>query len=119
MSTLPDYIVTRRLVLRLPAERDIPEIVREIGNWNVACWLGRVPHPYVARHARAWLASMRCARAEGRDMSLVVALAAPATRPRAPAAAASRHWQPPACPAPAPQGTHRPTTAAAPPGSRP
>ena len=49
MTALADSIVTRRLVLRQPTERDLPQIVREIGNWEVAKWLARVPHPYVAR----------------------------------------------------------------------
>ena len=54
----------------------MPEIVRELGNWRVACWLGRVPHPYVPRHARTWLAFYRQQREAGRDLSLAVALRA-------------------------------------------
>ena len=42
MTALADSIVTRRLVLRQPTERDLPQIVREIGNWEVAKWLARV-----------------------------------------------------------------------------
>ena len=74
MSVGPTQIRTRRLVLREPAVRDIPAIVRGLGNWNVACWLGRVPHPYGPRHARTWLERYWRLRAAGSDMSLAIAL---------------------------------------------
>jgi RimJ/RimL family protein N-acetyltransferase len=75
MSALPDEIRTRRLVLRAPVDRDVPDIVRGLRNRNVSRWLGRVPHPYVPRHARSWLATNRRARQEGRDLNFAIALA--------------------------------------------
>lgn len=74
MTPLPRMLETRRLVLRQPVERDVAEIVRGAGNRNVACWLAHVPHPYVARHARQWLAHVRRRREAGRDMTFAIAL---------------------------------------------
>ena len=74
MIALPDRLVTRRLVLRPIEERDIPDVVRALANWDVASKLGRVPHPYVARHARGWIATSRRQRAAGLDFTLGIAL---------------------------------------------
>jgi hypothetical protein len=38
-------LTTVRLVLRRPAEGDLPSIVKH-NDWEVARLLGRVPHPY-------------------------------------------------------------------------
>jgi len=74
MLDLPITIETRRLLLRQPAERDIAALVRELGRLQVSRWLGRVPHPYVPRHARQYLAFQRAARASRRDLAYVIAL---------------------------------------------
>jgi 8-oxo-dGTP diphosphatase len=37
---------TSRLILRPPQERDIPAIVTWVGDWDVAKYLSRVPHPF-------------------------------------------------------------------------
>lgn len=73
MSRLPDRLVTRRLVLRPYEETDIPAIVRGLNNRNVARWLGRVPHPYVPRHARGWIARCRDLQSTGKDFTLGIA----------------------------------------------
>lgn len=70
MSKLPNQIITPRLVLRPYEVSDIPAIVRGLNNWNVARWLGRVPHPYVPRHARGWVAYSRRLRDKGKDFTL-------------------------------------------------
>lgn len=72
MSQHSDRIITSRLVLRRFESRDVPGIVRELGNWNVARWLGRVPHPYVARHAHRWLARSVPAWDAGHDFTLAI-----------------------------------------------
>jgi len=74
MTPLPLTLATRRLVLRQPVERDVPEIVRGAGNRAVACWLAQVPHPYAPRHAHQWLAHIRRQREAGRDMTFAIAL---------------------------------------------
>lgn len=48
-------IVTDRLVLRHPVERDLPAIAAICGDWNVARRLARVPHPYEIEDARFFL----------------------------------------------------------------
>ena len=80
MNDLPECLVTRRLLLRPPVDRDIPEVVREIGNWNVAKWLGRVPHPYSPCHARTWLRISRQRRDEGSDLVFAIARASKPAR---------------------------------------
>lgn len=55
MTGMPASLSTRRLDLRRVRDGDIPAIVRGLGNWNVARWLGRVPHPYHPIHARQWI----------------------------------------------------------------
>lgn len=50
----PD-IVTDRLRLRRPGERDLPAIARICGDWDVARRLARVPHPYGIADARFFL----------------------------------------------------------------
>lgn len=49
-SSMPDMarpeIVTEKLLLRRPEERDIGPIVSIVGDWEVARRLARVPHPY-------------------------------------------------------------------------
>ena len=52
-------LVTDRLILRPPCPADAEAIVRELGNFNVARWTGRVPHPYGAADAEAFLAQCR------------------------------------------------------------
>lgn len=48
-------LVTERLVMRPPHEDDIPELVELAGNRKVAEMLGRMPHPYGEREARAFI----------------------------------------------------------------
>ena len=73
IRALPACLVTWRLLLRQPTERDVPVIVREIGNFKVSRWLGQVPYPYAPLHARQWLAVQRRRRADGRDLTFVIA----------------------------------------------
>ena len=73
IRALPACLVTRLLLLRQPTERDVPVIVRDIGNFKVSRWLGQVPYPYAPLHARQWLAVQRRRRADGRDLTFVIA----------------------------------------------
>jgi len=50
----PD-LVTERLSLRRPDDRDVDAIVSIVGDWDVARRLARVPHPYEAADARFFL----------------------------------------------------------------
>jgi RimJ/RimL family protein N-acetyltransferase len=58
----PATLATARLILRAPAGSDVARIVALAGNREVAHFLARVPHPYVAADARAWLAYLERAR---------------------------------------------------------
>lgn len=66
----PDRIETARLILRPLTEADLPTLVREIGRWEVARWLIRVPHPYTEADGRAWLDICRREDAAGRQLFL-------------------------------------------------
>lgn len=49
-------LVTDRLALRPPRAADAGTIVRELGNFSVSRWTGRVPYPYGPADAEAFLA---------------------------------------------------------------
>jgi len=61
---MPTTIETPRLVLRPLAESDLDDLVRGLNNFNVSKMTARVPHPYGADDARAFLALCQ-AEAEG------------------------------------------------------
>ncbi len=50
----PD-LATDRLRLRRPEPRDVAAIARICGEWEVARWLARVPHPYGEGDARFFI----------------------------------------------------------------
>ncbi|AWK85916.1 GNAT family N-acetyltransferase [Azospirillum thermophilum] len=54
-AALPEEVRTPRLLLRPFGEADIPGFVPLVGEWEVARWLGRVPHPYTERDGREWV----------------------------------------------------------------
>ena len=64
-------LVTDRLTLRALQEEDAEAIVRDLGNFNVSRWTGRVPFPYGPDDARAFLA--HCSTLA--DDALVLAIA--------------------------------------------
>lgn len=55
MGVLPDRIETARLTLRTFREEDVERFVPLIGEWEVARWLARVPHPYSLEDGRWWI----------------------------------------------------------------
>ena len=58
-------IDTDRLTLRAPIVPDAAPISALLENWNVAHWLVRVPFPYRAEHAAAWIERSIQERAAG------------------------------------------------------
>jgi len=46
---------TRRLRLRAYRDVDLDPLVSMIGNWEVARWLGQLPHPYGVADGREWI----------------------------------------------------------------
>lgn len=51
----PDSVETPRLVLRPFRHDDVAGFLPLIGAWEVARWLGRVPHPYKAADGHEWV----------------------------------------------------------------
>lgn len=49
-------VVTERLVMRRPNETDVPALAALANNRRIADMLGRMPHPYGEREARAFAA---------------------------------------------------------------
>jgi ribosomal-protein-alanine N-acetyltransferase len=60
-------IRTDRLVLKKPEDDDKGAIVEQIGDWEVAKWLSRVPHPYTAADADDWF---KIIRRQGLELSV-------------------------------------------------
>lgn len=56
-------LVTERLVMRPPHERDIAQLVELADNRHVAEMLARMPHPYGEAEARSFLAMTKSRRA--------------------------------------------------------
>jgi len=52
-----DVIETPRLILKPVSAEDVPALVPAIGNYDVVRWLGRVPYPYRAADAEAFVAA--------------------------------------------------------------
>ena len=48
-------ITTERLVLRKPSHNDKSALIKQIGLWDVAKWLTRVPYPYTKSDADEFL----------------------------------------------------------------
>lgn len=71
-------IETNRLLLRLPRAADAPALARQIGVWEVASMLSKVPYPYTPEMADDWLRL----QAEGRRAGQGIAFAI--VRPDAP-----------------------------------
>jgi RimJ/RimL family protein N-acetyltransferase len=60
---------TSRLSLRPPQERDIPAIVTWIGDWDVAKYLSRAPHPYTEAHGQDFILEAGRHRALGQGFA--------------------------------------------------
>jgi RimJ/RimL family protein N-acetyltransferase len=52
-------IEAERLLLRSYRDEDLADLVALAGNWQVACWLTNLPHPYCDGHGRDWIAHVR------------------------------------------------------------
>lgn len=66
-------LVTERLVLRPPHEDDVPELTELAGNRRIAEMLGRMPHPYGEREARAFVEGARQNAAAGCTYAVTLA----------------------------------------------
>lgn len=73
-AVLPAAILTPRLRLRPLAEKDLDQLVALIGDWEVARWLARVPHPYGADQGRKFIAEIARRMEQLREIHYGVAL---------------------------------------------
>ncbi|HEY8351988.1 MAG TPA: GNAT family N-acetyltransferase [Sphingomonadales bacterium] len=73
-TVLPAAILTPRLRLRPLAEKDLDQLVTLIGDWEVARWLARVPHPYGAEDARKFIGEVGRRMAQMRELHYGIAL---------------------------------------------
>jgi [ribosomal protein S5]-alanine N-acetyltransferase len=71
MSTV--FAETTRLRLRALERRDLPRYAELIGDWDVAKWLSRVPHPYTLKDAEWWLEQMAPGYLSGQPELFVIA----------------------------------------------
>ncbi|WP_448207259.1 GNAT family N-acetyltransferase [Azospirillum sp. sgz302134] len=71
-APLPDLIRAARLTLRSFREEDVERFAPLIGDWEVARWLARVPHPYSLEDGRSWVATTARNRAERASLDLLV-----------------------------------------------
>ncbi|NUB28681.1 GNAT family N-acetyltransferase [Azospirillum brasilense] len=70
-APLPDRLDTARLTLRPFRMEDAERFVPLIGEWEVARWLARVPHPYGLEDGRVWVALAARNRAERASLDLL------------------------------------------------
>lgn len=70
-QTVTFVLRTERLVLRPPLPEDVDQIVASLGDFEVAKWLMRVPHPYSRVDAEAWMEGLPLEPRPG-DIALAV-----------------------------------------------
>jgi [ribosomal protein S5]-alanine N-acetyltransferase len=69
-----DALETERLLLRKPERSDIPAIVTQLGDWDVAKTLGRVPHPYSEADAHEFFDRLESRSADRPDLTFGITL---------------------------------------------
>ena len=63
---------TERLKLRLPQPSDAEAIATQIGEWDVARMLARVPYPYTVGDAHDWIAKTMTAKSDATSKTFMV-----------------------------------------------
>lgn len=75
MAGLPSIVIeTERLRMRAHRDDDLADLVALAGNWEVARWVGTIPHPYSEAAGREWIASVQQNHATGRPRRFAIAL---------------------------------------------
>jgi RimJ/RimL family protein N-acetyltransferase len=65
---------TARLRLRSYRVDDLADLVALAGNWEIARWVGTIPHPYTETDGRDWIAKVQKNHATGRPRRFAIAL---------------------------------------------
>ena len=67
-------IETERLRMRAHRDGDLGDLVALAGNWEIARWTGRIPHPYSETDGREWIARVQENHAAGQPRRFAIAL---------------------------------------------
>lgn len=67
-------IETARLRIRSYRDADLADLVALAGNWEIARWVGTIPHPYTEADGRDWIARVQENHATGRPRRFAIAL---------------------------------------------
>ena len=66
-------IETARLRVRPYRDDDLADLVALAGNWEIARWVGTIPHPYTEADGREWIARVQENHATGRPRRFAIA----------------------------------------------
>jgi RimJ/RimL family protein N-acetyltransferase len=67
-------IETLRLRIRSYRDADLVDLVALAGDWEIARWVGTIPHPYTEADGREWIARVQENHATGRPRRFAIAL---------------------------------------------
>ena len=67
-------IETERLRMRAHRDDDLTDLVVLAGNWEIARWVGTIPHPYTETDGREWIARVQENHAAGQPRRFAIAL---------------------------------------------
>jgi len=67
-------VETARLRMRAHRNDDLPDLVALAGNWAIARWTGRMPHPYSETDGRVWIARVQKDHVSGEPRRFAIAL---------------------------------------------
>jgi RimJ/RimL family protein N-acetyltransferase len=67
-------IETARLRIRSYRDADLADLVALAGDWQIARWVGTIPHPYTEADGREWIARVQENHATGRPRRFAIAL---------------------------------------------
>jgi hypothetical protein len=67
-------IQTARLRMRSYRVDDLADLVALAGNWEVARWVGSIPHPYTENDGHDWIAKVQENHATGQPRRFAIAL---------------------------------------------
>jgi RimJ/RimL family protein N-acetyltransferase len=74
MTSFGVVIETLRLRIRCYRDADLPDLVALAENWEIARWVGTIPHPYTQDDGRDWIARVQENHATGPPRRFAIAL---------------------------------------------
>ena len=67
-------IETERLRIRAHRDDDLADLMALAGNWEIARWVGTIPHPYSEADGREWITRVQENHSTGRPRRFAIAL---------------------------------------------